>query len=153
MGARILVCRMAAGWPAPVFPCVLCPGKELPQAQSCLLPLEIKGLVSLVDVLLWHSCATGAGLCAAARMSLSPVRHGLVKCHLSLRACDKREVRWWPWEHWTNSRVAPAFATVAQCRFTPISLCCSDEEEGSWLPGHGTDCVDAQPPESKIRSL
>ncbi|NXD50375.1 RILP protein, partial [Corvus moneduloides] len=29
----------------------------------------------------------------------------------------------------------------------------SDEEEGSWLPGHGTDCVDAQPPESKIRSF
>ncbi|KAF2981532.1 hypothetical protein EK904_007219 [Melospiza melodia maxima] len=29
----------------------------------------------------------------------------------------------------------------------------NDEEEGSWLPGHGTDCVDAQPPESKIRSF
>ncbi|NXO99133.1 RILP protein, partial [Certhia brachydactyla] len=29
----------------------------------------------------------------------------------------------------------------------------SDEEESSWLPGHGTDCVDAQPPESKIRSF
>ncbi|NXY34549.1 RILP protein, partial [Pomatorhinus ruficollis] len=29
----------------------------------------------------------------------------------------------------------------------------SDEEEGSWLPGHGTECVDAQPPESKIRSF
>ncbi|NWT67835.1 RILP protein, partial [Prunella himalayana] len=29
----------------------------------------------------------------------------------------------------------------------------SDEEEGSWLPAHGTDCVDAQPPESKIRSF
>nr|XP_030143947.3 rab-interacting lysosomal protein isoform X2 [Taeniopygia guttata] len=29
----------------------------------------------------------------------------------------------------------------------------SDEEEGSWLPGHGTDCVDAQPPDSKIRSF
>ncbi|XP_014731878.1 PREDICTED: rab-interacting lysosomal protein [Sturnus vulgaris] len=29
----------------------------------------------------------------------------------------------------------------------------SEEEEGSWLPGHGTDCVDAQPPESKIRSF
>ncbi|NXI20977.1 RILP protein, partial [Sterrhoptilus dennistouni] len=29
----------------------------------------------------------------------------------------------------------------------------SDEEEGSWLPGHGTDGVDAQPPESKIRSF
>ncbi|NXD92375.1 RILP protein, partial [Chaetorhynchus papuensis] len=29
----------------------------------------------------------------------------------------------------------------------------SDEEEGSWLPGHGTDCEDAQPPESKIRSF
>ncbi|NXV00544.1 RILP protein, partial [Cettia cetti] len=29
----------------------------------------------------------------------------------------------------------------------------SDEEEGSWLPGHGPDCVDAQPPESKIRSF
>ncbi|KAI1231859.1 hypothetical protein IHE44_0007497 [Lamprotornis superbus] len=29
----------------------------------------------------------------------------------------------------------------------------SEEEEGSWLPGHGTDCVDAQPPESRIRSF
>ncbi|NWR48335.1 RILP protein, partial [Regulus satrapa] len=29
----------------------------------------------------------------------------------------------------------------------------SDEEESSWLPGHGTDCADAQPPESKIRSF
>ncbi|KFP73152.1 Rab-interacting lysosomal protein, partial [Acanthisitta chloris] len=29
----------------------------------------------------------------------------------------------------------------------------SDEDEGSWLPAHGTDCVDAQPPESKIRSF
>ncbi|NWT16877.1 RILP protein, partial [Vireo altiloquus] len=29
----------------------------------------------------------------------------------------------------------------------------SDEEEGSWLPGRGTDCVDAQPPDSKIRSF
>uniref|UniRef100_A0A8C0B6M9 Rab interacting lysosomal protein n=1 Tax=Buteo japonicus TaxID=224669 RepID=A0A8C0B6M9_9AVES len=29
----------------------------------------------------------------------------------------------------------------------------SDEDEGSWLPGHGTDCVDAQPPDSKIRSF
>ncbi|KFQ22804.1 Rab-interacting lysosomal protein, partial [Mesitornis unicolor] len=29
----------------------------------------------------------------------------------------------------------------------------SDEDEGSWLPGRGTDCVDAQPPESKIRSF
>ncbi|XP_062363184.1 rab-interacting lysosomal protein [Cinclus cinclus] len=29
----------------------------------------------------------------------------------------------------------------------------SEEEEGSWLPGHGTECMDAQPPESKIRSF
>ncbi|KAM6296710.1 rab-interacting lysosomal protein [Aegotheles albertisi] len=29
----------------------------------------------------------------------------------------------------------------------------SDEDEGSWLPARGTDCVDAQPPESKIRSF
>ncbi|NXX45283.1 RILP protein, partial [Tricholaema leucomelas] len=29
----------------------------------------------------------------------------------------------------------------------------SDEEEGSWLPAHDTDSVDAQPPESKIRSF
>ncbi|NXG50556.1 RILP protein, partial [Psilopogon haemacephalus] len=29
----------------------------------------------------------------------------------------------------------------------------SDEEEASWLPAHGTDSVDAQPPESKIRSF
>ncbi|NWH81070.1 RILP protein, partial [Piaya cayana] len=29
----------------------------------------------------------------------------------------------------------------------------SDEDESSWLPAPGTDCVDAQPPESKIRSL
>ncbi|NXT24974.1 RILP protein, partial [Syrrhaptes paradoxus] len=29
----------------------------------------------------------------------------------------------------------------------------SDEEEGSWLPARGTDCVDAQPPESNIRSF
>ncbi|NWY65285.1 RILP protein, partial [Erithacus rubecula] len=29
----------------------------------------------------------------------------------------------------------------------------SEEEEGSWLPDHGTDCVDAQPAESKIRSF
>ncbi|XP_015736305.1 rab-interacting lysosomal protein [Coturnix japonica] len=29
----------------------------------------------------------------------------------------------------------------------------SEEEEGSWLPARGTDCVDAQPPESKIRSF
>ncbi|XP_056362450.1 rab-interacting lysosomal protein isoform X1 [Oenanthe melanoleuca] len=29
----------------------------------------------------------------------------------------------------------------------------SEEEEGSWLPGRGTDCVDAQPAESKIRSF
>ncbi|NXP48421.1 RILP protein, partial [Heliornis fulica] len=29
----------------------------------------------------------------------------------------------------------------------------SDEDEGSWLPAHGTDCVDAQPPESKIKSF
>ncbi|NWI67475.1 RILP protein, partial [Todus mexicanus] len=28
-----------------------------------------------------------------------------------------------------------------------------EEEEGSWLPAHGTDCVDAQPAESKIRSF
>ncbi|NXD11570.1 RILP protein, partial [Nothocercus nigrocapillus] len=29
----------------------------------------------------------------------------------------------------------------------------SDEDEGSWLPAPGTDCVDAPPPESKIRSF
>ncbi|XP_074016857.1 rab-interacting lysosomal protein [Numenius arquata] len=29
----------------------------------------------------------------------------------------------------------------------------SDEDEGSWHPATGTDCVDAQPPESKIRSF
>ncbi|NWV00790.1 RILP protein, partial [Upupa epops] len=29
----------------------------------------------------------------------------------------------------------------------------SDEDEGSWLRATGTDCVDAQPPESKIRSF
>ncbi|KFO75663.1 Rab-interacting lysosomal protein, partial [Cuculus canorus] len=29
----------------------------------------------------------------------------------------------------------------------------SDEDESSWLPAHGTDCVDAQPSESKIRSF
>ncbi|NXW43764.1 RILP protein, partial [Nyctiprogne leucopyga] len=29
----------------------------------------------------------------------------------------------------------------------------SDEDEGSWLPARGTDCVDAQPPQSKIRSF
>ncbi|KAM9370649.1 rab-interacting lysosomal protein [Phaethornis superciliosus] len=29
----------------------------------------------------------------------------------------------------------------------------SDEDEGSWVPAPGTDCVDAQPPESKIRSF
>ncbi|KFQ45360.1 Rab-interacting lysosomal protein, partial [Nestor notabilis] len=29
----------------------------------------------------------------------------------------------------------------------------SDEDEGSWLPARGTDCVDAHPPESKIRSF
>lgn len=29
----------------------------------------------------------------------------------------------------------------------------SEEEEGSWLPARGADCVDAQPPESKIRSF
>ncbi|NXI37440.1 RILP protein, partial [Galbula dea] len=29
----------------------------------------------------------------------------------------------------------------------------SDEDEGSWLPARGTDCVDAQPPDSKIRSF
>ncbi|NWI34149.1 RILP protein, partial [Sula dactylatra] len=29
----------------------------------------------------------------------------------------------------------------------------SDEDEGSWLPARGADCVDAQPPESKIRSF
>ncbi|XP_075576107.1 rab-interacting lysosomal protein [Pelecanus crispus] len=29
----------------------------------------------------------------------------------------------------------------------------SDEDEGSWLPAHGADSVDAQPPESKIRSF
>ncbi|NXL03976.1 RILP protein, partial [Mesembrinibis cayennensis] len=29
----------------------------------------------------------------------------------------------------------------------------SDEDEGSWLPGRGADCVDAQPPQSKIRSF
>ncbi|NXX87297.1 RILP protein, partial [Urocolius indicus] len=29
----------------------------------------------------------------------------------------------------------------------------SDEDEASWLPARGTDCVDAQPPESKIRSF
>ncbi|NXH16633.1 RILP protein, partial [Bucco capensis] len=29
----------------------------------------------------------------------------------------------------------------------------SDEDEGSWLPPRGTDCVDAQPQESKIRSF
>ncbi|XP_009575835.1 PREDICTED: rab-interacting lysosomal protein, partial [Fulmarus glacialis] len=28
----------------------------------------------------------------------------------------------------------------------------SDEDEGSWLPARGADCVDAQPSESKIRS-
>ncbi|NXY91142.1 RILP protein, partial [Alcedo cyanopectus] len=29
----------------------------------------------------------------------------------------------------------------------------SEEEEGSWHPARGVDCVDAQPPESKIRSF
>ncbi|NXG17273.1 RILP protein, partial [Grallaria varia] len=29
----------------------------------------------------------------------------------------------------------------------------SDEDEGSWLPAPSTNCVDAQPPESKIRSF
>ncbi|KAK4812131.1 hypothetical protein QYF61_000972 [Mycteria americana] len=29
----------------------------------------------------------------------------------------------------------------------------SDEDEGSWLPARGADCVDAQPPESKIRTF
>ncbi|XP_076210812.1 rab-interacting lysosomal protein [Aptenodytes patagonicus] len=29
----------------------------------------------------------------------------------------------------------------------------SDEDEGSWLPARGADCVDAQPSESKIRSF
>ncbi|KAF1453644.1 Rab-interacting lysosomal protein, partial [Pygoscelis papua] len=29
----------------------------------------------------------------------------------------------------------------------------SDEDEGSWLPARGADCVDAQPPESKVRSF
>ncbi|NXV22242.1 RILP protein, partial [Cepphus grylle] len=29
----------------------------------------------------------------------------------------------------------------------------SDEDEGSWHPAHGADCVDAQPPESKIKSF
>ncbi|NWS61376.1 RILP protein, partial [Chunga burmeisteri] len=29
----------------------------------------------------------------------------------------------------------------------------SDEDEGSWLPARGTDSVDAQPPESKIRNF
>ncbi|KGL93406.1 Rab-interacting lysosomal protein, partial [Charadrius vociferus] len=29
----------------------------------------------------------------------------------------------------------------------------SDEDEGSWHPARGADCVDAQPPESKIRSF
>ncbi|NXF35246.1 RILP protein, partial [Nyctibius bracteatus] len=29
----------------------------------------------------------------------------------------------------------------------------SDEDEGSWLPAHGADCVDARPPDSKIRSF
>ncbi|NXK48699.1 RILP protein, partial [Chauna torquata] len=29
----------------------------------------------------------------------------------------------------------------------------SEEDEGSWLPGRSADCVDAQPPESKIRSF
>ncbi|NWI96302.1 RILP protein, partial [Pitta sordida] len=29
----------------------------------------------------------------------------------------------------------------------------SGEDEASWLPAHGTDCVDAEPPESKIRSF
>nr|XP_009936549.1 PREDICTED: rab-interacting lysosomal protein [Opisthocomus hoazin] len=28
-----------------------------------------------------------------------------------------------------------------------------DEDDGSWLPARGADCVDAQPPESRIRSL
>ncbi|XP_072209732.1 rab-interacting lysosomal protein [Excalfactoria chinensis] len=29
----------------------------------------------------------------------------------------------------------------------------SEEEESSWIPAQGADCVDAQPPESKIRSF
>ncbi|XP_072738060.1 rab-interacting lysosomal protein [Ciconia boyciana] len=29
----------------------------------------------------------------------------------------------------------------------------SDEDEGSWLPARSADCVDAQPPESKIRTF
>ncbi|NWX97894.1 RILP protein, partial [Nothoprocta ornata] len=29
----------------------------------------------------------------------------------------------------------------------------SDEDEGSWLPAPGTDCVDAPPPQSQIRSF
>ncbi|XP_052658887.1 rab-interacting lysosomal protein isoform X3 [Harpia harpyja] len=29
----------------------------------------------------------------------------------------------------------------------------SDEDEGSWFPARGTDCVGAQPPDSKIRSF
>lgn len=42
--------------------------------------------------------------------------------------------------------------SVTQRRYFSTPLCCSDEE-GSWLPARGADCVDAQPPESKIRSL
>ncbi|NWQ78201.1 RIPL1 protein, partial [Columbina picui] len=37
--------------------------------------------------------------------------------------------------------------------FSSAPLCCSDEDDGSWLPARSTDCVDAQPPESKIRSF
>lgn len=83
------------------------PGQELP--PPCLPP-EIKGFMSAVDVLLWLSpgSAAGAGLFAAARTSLSPVTHGLAECRLSLRECDKREARWWHWNHHTRQAGACA---------------------------------------------
>ncbi|KFQ70522.1 Rab-interacting lysosomal protein, partial [Phaethon lepturus] len=48
---------------------------------------------------------------------------------------------------------AKMLGTAEDAGFSPAPFCCSDEDEGSWLPARGTDCVDAQPPESKIRSL
>lgn len=48
---------------------------------------------------------------------------------------------------------ALVLALCGSAGFLSLPLCCSEEDEGSWLPARSADCVDGQPPESKIRSL
>lgn len=64
---------------------------------------------------------------------------------------DGSGTREWQW-FWEAAAGEGLGSAALSLGFVP-TLCCSEEEEGSWLPARGADCVDAQPPESKIRSL